>query len=155
MNDTDKNIGKNLGILCRQLNLFLNHELEQYNITASEIMFLGSLFIKDGVSQDELVREFFLDKAAVTRTICSLERKNLIMRLGSEEDKRSKKVYLTEEANVYKDILNSLQNKWYREVLSDSDPDETALFAKTLGKIADNMRNMNDKNKKDMVKKNA
>lgn len=145
MNENDKNIGKNIGILCRQLNLFLNHELEDYNITPSEIMLLGSLFIKDGVSQDELVKEFLMDKAAVTRTISSLEKKKLISRQGSEEDKRSKKVFLTENAPAYKDILNTIQNKWYREVLSDSDPEELAVFAETLDKISKNMRKINDK----------
>lgn len=143
MEGSDTNIGKNIGILCRQMNLFLNHELESYDITASEMMYLGSLFIRDGVSQEELVKEFSMDKAAVTRTISTLESKNLVKRSSSEEDKRSKKVFLTENAMKYKDILSSIQDKWYKEVLADSDTEEMAIFAKVLNSISSNMRDLN------------
>lgn len=143
--NTGKNIGKNIGILCRQMNLFLNHELRDYDISATEIMYLGSLFIKDGVSQEELVKEFYMDKAAVARTIGSLEDKNLVIRKCSETDKRSKKVFLTEKAGIYKDILNSIQNKWYREVLGNIDRDRMSAFAESLDTISENMRKINEK----------
>lgn len=145
MEENYKNIGKNIGILCRQLNLFLNHELDDYDITASEIMYLGSLFIKDGVSQEELVREFSMDKAAVARTIHSLEDKKLITRSCSEDDKRSKRIYLTDNALMYRDVLTSIQDKWYRAVLIDSDPDEMAVFAEVLNKISNRMHSLDNK----------
>lgn len=145
MLEKDGNIGKNIGILCRQMNLFLNHELEEYDISATEIMYLGSLFIKDGISQEELVKEFCMDKAAVARTIGALENKELITRLCSEEDKRSKKVFLTEKALSYKDVLTSIQDKWYREVLGNSNPEEMSIFAGMLERISDNMRKINEK----------
>lgn len=145
MLEKDGNIGKNIGILCRQMNLFLNHELEEYDISATEIMYLGSLFIKDGISQEELVKEFCMDKAAVARTIGALENKELITRLCSEEDKRSKKVFLTEKALSYKDVLTSIQDKWYREVLDNSNPEEMSIFAGMLERISDNMRKINEK----------
>lgn len=145
MLEKDGNIGKNIGILCRQMNLFLNHELEEYDISATEIMYLGSLFIKDGISQEELVKEFCMDKAAVARTIGALENKELITRLCSEEDKRSKKVFLTEKALSYKDVLTSIQDKWYREVLGNSNHEEMSIFAGMLERISDNMRKINEK----------
>lgn len=144
MEDVSKNIGKNIGILCRQLNIYLNHELEQYDITASEIMYLGSLFMHDGVSQDELVREFCVDKAAVTRTVATLEEKGLVERKSHENDKRSKKVYLTKKALAYKDVLNTIQEKWYRETIGDADVSDMMQFAKRLEEISQNTRKLNE-----------
>lgn len=144
MNESSRAIGKNIGILCRQLNIYINRELEKYDITASEIMYLGSLFIKDGVSQDELVTEFCVDKAAVARTLTSLETKGLIIRKSSEHDKRSKLVSLTEKAYMYKDILNSIQAKWYEETFSDFDSNDISRLGILLNDIALKTRAINE-----------
>lgn len=145
MDDKERNIGKNIGILCRQINLFLNHELKDYDISATEIMFLGSLFIKDGVSQEELVKEFYMDKAAVARTIGALEDKNLVTRQCSETDKRSKKVFLTKKAEIYEDVLKSIQDKWYKEILGNFDQSHMSAFAESLDIISENMCRINEK----------
>ena len=77
--------------------MFLNNELEKVDITATELMYLGSLYKKDGITQDELVREYCIDKAATARTIQSMEKKGLVYRKADEVDKRAKRVYLTEK----------------------------------------------------------
>ena len=61
------NIGKNIGILCRQLNLYLNHSLENCGVTATEIMYLGSLLLKDGVSQEELAIKLNVVRQTVSK----------------------------------------------------------------------------------------
>lgn len=145
MEEKNRNIGKNIGILCRQMNLFLNHELENYDVSATEIMYLGSLFIKDGVSQEELVKEFCMDKAAVARAICSLEEKGLVTRQGSETDKRSKIVFLTQKALMYRTVLNSIQDKWFAEILGNLDENRMSAFAETLDIISENMHKINER----------
>lgn len=135
MNNDSKSIGKNIGILCRQLNIFLNHELEQYDISASEIMYLGSLFMEDGVPQDKFVNEFCIDKAAVARAISSLENKGLVRRESSQKDKRSKLVFLTEKSHEYKEILSSIQNKWEQVFLNNLSEKEISDFARILEEI--------------------
>lgn len=147
MDNVSKTIGKNIGILCRQLNIFLNRELCEYDVTASEIMYLGSLFLRDGVSQEELAKEFCVDKAAVTRTIATLENKGLVIRKSSETDKRSKNVFLTKEAYKYKDILNDIQEKWYEEALCGIDSVSITSFAIDLETISNNTRKLNEPTK--------
>lgn len=145
MSNSRENIGKNIGILCRQLNIYINHELEKYNITASEIMYLGSLFIKDGVTQDELVTEFCVDKAAVARTLNSLEEKGLIKRICNENDKRSKRVILTDMSYMYKDILKSIQDRWYEETFGLFGEDDIETFGNLLDSISQKTRSINEK----------
>ena len=66
-------IGKNLSIIYRQFTVFLNRELADSELTATELMYIGSLYDQDGVTQDDLAREFCIDKAATARTIQTLE----------------------------------------------------------------------------------
>lgn len=144
-NETGKTIGKNIGIICRQLNVFLNRELEEYGITASEAMYLGTLFLQDGIIQDKLAEEFCVDKAAVARAISTLEGKGLVERRCSRKDKRSKQVFLTAKALAYKDILSSIQEKWFCEVISSFEKDEIKDFSLMLEKISLSTRELNEK----------
>ena len=145
MDETGKTIGKNIGILCRQLNVFLNRELAAYDVSASEIMYLGALSQKDGMKQDELATEFSVDKAAVARAIGSLEEKGLVIRKSVEGDKRVKEVYLTGEALKYKDVLFEIQNKWFEQVFGDTDEKACAEFSEMLENIASRSRQINEK----------
>lgn len=143
MDEITANIGKNIGILCRQLNVYLNRELEKYDVTASETMYLGALFMQDGMIQDELSSRFCVDKAAVARTIGSLENKGLVTRKSSETDRRSKQVFLTDKALEYRDILFSIQDRWYRETIAKLDKESVNIFANVLSSISLNTQLLN------------
>lgn len=137
------NIGKNIGILCRQLNLYLNHALEVSGLTATEMMYLGSLAQKDGVSQEELAKEFSVNKAAVTRSIQALENKGLVIRREAANDKRSKLVYITSEAMQYNNTLSDIQSNWYHSVIEGIDDDSRRIFGNVLEIIVDKTRQLN------------
>lgn len=142
--ETDMNIGKNIGILCRQLNIYLNRALSEYDITASEIMYLGSLFIRDGVTQEELSDEFCVDKAATARTLSSLESKGLVYRRSHDSDKRSKLVFLTDSADRFRNVLSDIQQRWCSDVLVGTDRTKTEEFACVLETIASGTRRINE-----------
>ena len=95
-------IGKNLSIIYRQFTVFLNRELADSELTATELMYIGSLYDQDGVTQDDLAREFCIDKAATARTIQTLESKGILLRKVDENDRRAKRIYLTPKAEKYK-----------------------------------------------------
>lgn len=144
MDETGKIIGKNIGILCRQLNVFLNRELASYDVSASEIMYLGVLFVKDGMRQEELAAEFSVDKAAVTRAVGNLEDKGLVIRRSVEGDKRAKEVYLTSEAMRYKDVLLGIQEKWFEKVFDGTDAETCKQFSVVLENLAVRTRKINE-----------
>lgn len=50
----------------------------------------------DGLTQDELTKIVKVDKAATARRIRSLEKKEIVFRKTDPEDKRNKKLYVTE-----------------------------------------------------------
>lgn len=138
-----KNIAQNFGIIFRQLNIFLNHELEGTDISANETMYLGYMFQKDGITQEELAKEFAVDKAAVTRTIQAMEEKKLLVRESDSSDKRIKRLFLTKKALSYKEKINSIQEKWHSAVSAGILKKDSAVFEKMLFQIADNARNLN------------
>lgn len=136
-------IGKNISILYRQFNMFLNNELEKVDITATELMYLGSLYKKDGITQDELVREYCIDKAATARTIQSMEKKGLVYRKADEVDKRAKRVYLTEKSDEYQKLIQDIQKKWIEKINMEIAEDDMEVFLKVLSSVTTRIQEIN------------
>ncbi len=70
-------IGKSIGILNRQFNIFLNREFAGTELNATEFMYIGYLYQNDGIMQDELAKEFLVDRAAITRILNNMEEKGI------------------------------------------------------------------------------
>lgn len=136
-------IGKNINILCRQFNTFLNRELNKTNITATELMYLGSLYKQDGLTQDDLAKEYCIDKAATARTIQGMEKKGLVNRVSDDIDKRAKRVFLTPKSTEYKAIIERIQKKWIDEINLKITEKDMELFVQVLETITERAKKIN------------
>lgn len=68
------------------------------------------LMYEDGITQDELTNRINVDKSATARAVKSLEEKGFLKREIDYKDRRSKRLYLTEEAREkYKPLVYELQ----------------------------------------------
>lgn len=126
--------------------MFLNRELEGSGITAIELMYLFNLYKQDGVTQDELLKEYCIDKAAKTRVIQKLEKKGLIQREVADGDKRAKKVFLTERANEYRKLISNIQKKWLESMWTSLDVTENdmKIFVKVLAAVTERVQEINN-----------
>lgn len=136
-------IGKNINILYRQFNLFLNHELSGVELNSTDLMYLGTLFIEDGVTQDDLAKDFCVDKAATARSMQNLEKKGIIIRKPDESDRRAKRVYLTDKAYKYKPLMESIQKKWMKICNTPMHDEEVIQFEKNLEIITEHVKLIN------------
>lgn len=136
-------IGKNINILYRQFNLFLNHELSGVELNSTDLMYLGTLFTEDGVTQDDLAKDFCVDKAATARSMHNLEKKGIIIRKPDESDRRAKRVYLTDKAYKYKPLMESIQKKWMKICNTPMNDEEVIQFEKNLEIITEHVKLIN------------
>lgn len=141
--DNMDEIRKNISIIYRQLNLFLNHELEGINITAMELMYLSSLYQNDGVTQDDLVQEYCIDKAATARAIQGMEKKGLVTRRTSSTDNRAKIVCLTQKAITYIAFIRQIQQKWIDELKKELTEEEMRTFTHVLSVVTQKAKQIN------------
>lgn len=75
------------------------------SITFEMLQILSSLWAEQGVSQQELARRTAKDKACLTNLMQNLERKGYVCRREDPKDRRTKRVYLTEEGERFRDWL--------------------------------------------------
>ncbi len=102
------------------------------------------LYRKDGQTQQELARIAVKDKAAVTRLLNILERKNIVLRIPDRNDKRSKLIYLTHKAKAFKINLIAVVKELLVEAEQDISQDEMARCKSTLNKIFSNIDQLNN-----------
>lgn len=106
-----QSIGRMISILHRHAQAHHNHNLKDSGINAKDLPILLYLYHHDGSTQDAVVSFLNIDKAAVTRTVQSLEERGYITRHKSVDDRRCNHLHLTDQARfVEKDVRDSVRS---------------------------------------------
>jgi len=84
----------------------LHRKLKEFEITAEQWSVLRILHMKEGYNQKELAERCLKDRAALTRILDILEKKELIERKTSPTDRREYLIYITDKGHkLYDEIL--------------------------------------------------
>lgn len=126
-----------LGKTSHRLSVLIDKLIEDKGISLNKEQFvlLHHLDGKSGCSQNALAQITAKDKSTIVRVINSLEKKNLVLRVNSKEDKRVNNIYVTNYGKelleqVYP-IINSLNDELFN-LLSE---EETMAFISVLEKF--------------------
>ena len=101
-----------LSIIVRQMRVFAERSFQKFSLGFPEQVVIMFLSAHDNVSQDEISKNFEIDKGAIAKTIQKLELKGLIIRHENSENKREKLVSLTNSAKEMLEQMNSMLNEW-------------------------------------------
>ena len=117
-----------------------------FDVSYEQWSILVHLYRKDGQTQQELSNIAVKDKAAITRLLNVLEKKNIVLRIPDRNDKRSKLVYLTNKAKEFKTDLIAVVEELLEEAKQNIPHEEMEQCKKTLNKIFVNFERLNQKN---------
>lgn len=101
-----------VGIFNRQTQAYITAAVSSMNISFSEYILLMNLYNNEGINQEDVSSILFIDKAAIARTIKSLEGKGFILREVTIKDRRSKKLFLTDMAKKNEEYFYSILKRW-------------------------------------------
>lgn len=76
---------------------YFKKRLQAFDITPSQYALLQRLYVQDGLTPSQLAQELRLDTSSITGILGRLEKKGLIDRVYSQEDRRSVRIHLREE----------------------------------------------------------
>lgn len=113
----------------------INKNLEEYNVTRTDMAYLITIQQHGELKQHELAEKFEINTATVTRSLEKLEKKELIIRKEDFKDKRQKNVLLTDKG---KDILNNVGKKhilFKERIFKDFSSEEYSILLNLLNKI--------------------
>ena len=138
----DKNIGNFTSLINKKMVYFLNSQLGVFDLTAEQWQVLLTLSKQNKINQKILSQAVNKDQPTLTRMLDILERKALVERHLSKEDRRSFSVHITEKGldlteklipyieDIFKKILNGISEKdlkTYLDVLTKIDNNITNL----------------------------
>lgn len=133
------NIGKYISQIYRKGRIFISKGLEEYNIGQGQFMYLLELYIEDGRNQEELAEILKIDKGTTARALKKLEENGFVRREKDENDKRSNRVYLTEEGKGVKNDIFFILNRWDEKMSEQLNKEERELMIKLLKKVCSNI----------------
>lgn len=114
-----------------------------FDVSYEQWSILVHLYRKDGQTQQELSNVSVKDKAAITRLLNVLEKKNIVLRVPDRTDKRSKLVYLTHKAKSFRDDLIAMVMEMLVEAEQGISHEEMTQCKSTLNKIFTNFSRLN------------
>jgi DNA-binding MarR family transcriptional regulator len=129
----------NIRISFRRINRwaqgFVARRTKETGLTPSQIQALRHIGYHKIMSQQELVEDMGVDKAAVTRLVAGLEERGYVIRTADPKDGRAKVLQATEEALQVKDDVIALEEAYYDWLLEGLEPDERAVFCAAMDKL--------------------
>ena len=124
--------GRWISVLYRQFQIFINNELKDLNITSGEYIYLIKLYENGELTQEDLAKIYYIDKAAITRSMRSLEDKGYIKRIKNQSDKRSYRIQVTEKALKVKHRIYNALKSWDELISLDVNDDELKMLSNIL-----------------------
>ena len=125
--------------VIRATDLHSKHLAKTTGLTAPQILLLQTIRDKGEVTIGELASEMSLSQATVTTIIDRLEKRGLVFRERSKEDKRKVHAYLTDQAtDVLKEAPIPLQDHFARQ-FGDLQEWEQTMIISSLQRVAQMM----------------
>lgn len=125
--------------VIRATDLHSKHLAKTTGLTAPQILLLQTLRDKGEVTIGELASEMSLSQATVTTILDRLEKRDLVFRERSTEDKRKVHAYLTDEAmETLKEAPIPLQEQFARQ-FGDLQEWEQTMIISSLQRVAQMM----------------
>ncbi len=145
-------LGRDVFVIDKYFRIYFKNSLKPYGMNATEAMVLLALYARGGSiggdvfreihqkckTQDQIISELQYDKAAMTRTMQSLERNGFVLRQSNPLDSRSFLFSATEKAERFKPVIVVVLRKWNDMLLRDVEQLDIAQAA--VRQMAQNAR---------------
>tara|TARA_Y100001978_G_C23383667_1_gene286704 strand:- start:16 stop:471 length:456 start_codon:yes stop_codon:yes gene_type:complete len=95
--DIERNFGFLVHDVARLLRTAFDRRMKEVGLTRSQWWVLNNLFQHNGVNQAELAQFLEVERPTLGRLIDRLENKGWVKRVADANDRRAKRIFLTEE----------------------------------------------------------
>ncbi len=115
----------------------LNAKLVKYDVTPSQYAVLSCLWQKEYATPKQIAEILCLETSTISGVLDRMQKKGLIDRMTSTEDRREIRVLLTEKGKSLEAPVSQIIDDVNEEVLCCFSPDEVLILKESLRKIAE------------------
>ncbi|PHM28562.1 transcriptional regulator SlyA [Xenorhabdus budapestensis] len=133
-------LGSDLARLVRVWRALIDHRLKPLKLTQTHWVTLYNIsLLPPEQSQIQLAKAIGIEQPSLVRTLDQLEEKKLITRHTCANDRRAKRIKLTEESENFIKEVDSVIGSTRKEILEGITHDELILLASVIKKIERNI----------------
>ena len=128
--------------LHRLVHLHINRAFSRsgHDISFEQFLVLVFLWEREGRSQQELAELTFKDKSSITRLIDGLARRGLVKGVTGPDDRRSKRILLTEKGRQIQPGCYADGQRHRKRLMDGITPEELNTTRQTLLKMIENLQ---------------
>lgn len=123
-----------ISIIYREHAKYINDNVKDENLSFGLHPLLIHIYRQEGVSQEQLARDFHLNESTIARNLKKLEDKGFIERIP---DKRKKIIKVTEKGRITAGKVMDFDRKWDEQL--NLTREEYDNFLKILRKISEEL----------------
>ncbi len=133
-------LGSDLARLVRIWRALIDHRLKPLELTQTHWVTLHNIHqLPPEQSQIQLAKAIGIEQPSLVRTLDQLEEKGLISRHTCANDRRAKRIKLTEKAEPLISEMEDVIAKTRREILSGISSEEEALLISLIARLEQNI----------------
>lgn len=115
--------------------------LNVYNITRTQWTALYYINANEMITQRQLADKMAIKEPTVVRLLDKMETLNWVVRINSEDDKRTKLLKLTDEGLKIETEMLAVAEKFKDDVVKDISPEDLNTYNSVLNKMQSNIEN--------------
>ena len=137
----EDSLGGLLGKSSRLMRNQLHQNLQQVEccITVEQWVLLASLWSEDGVSPRVLSERLVKHKSSITNLLKGAEKSGYLYRQADEQDRRAKKVYLTEKGRQLESVLIPVAIETMMGAMDGISREHLAITTSVLKQVISNL----------------
>lgn len=123
-----------IGVISRALDSIANVEFKQFDLTKGQYLYLVRVGENPGIIQEHLAEMIKVDRTTAARSVQKLEAKGMITRLPDENNKKIKRLYLSDQGKKVYPIIER-ENAYSNQIALQSLSEEQATELERLLRI--------------------
>ena len=138
----EKDIGRYVHILSRQIKREIDEAVSKYNVTSVQCAVIGFIFEKSkntNVFAKDIESTFNMRRATVAEILALMEKNNLIERIAIQEDARLKKIVLTQKSLEIKNNVSKKIIEVEKRIKRGLSKEEIEEFSRIIIKMSKNL----------------
>lgn len=141
MEKGEKLVGRLIGVLHRQSNVYFQSKLRPFAIGPSQCKALMFIYLNEKIIPKQIAEYYNLDKGSVTSLINGLEKNGFISKKSHPTDKRCVYLQLTNKGIEIMPKIKVVFKEWSDMLLKDMSEKEKKMLISMLGHMIDNVSN--------------
>ncbi|QDF29589.1 MarR family winged helix-turn-helix transcriptional regulator [Halarcobacter anaerophilus] len=131
----EESFGYHFNIIFINTKRLMEIRLKSYNLTHLQFSILINLYKNNVTTQKELLKFTYGDETSITRLIDRLEKKGYLQRKKCTDDKRKKKIVLTQSGAALTEKLILCAVKVNKELTENLEEEEAEQLLRLLQKV--------------------